>query len=196
MIDQQPTMFVWAAAVGLALAAGVWTAMNLRATRATLPLEHVAGAAILGVLGWEMLVHLPGRVMAFWTLTAGLGDVRGVEGDQVFVVAQVAFVIGAAVAVVGILRRRPWGAILGIGLAVARVVWSGAVLYETLSMFGDEMGNPTYLDVVTSVIGLQVIPPLVVVVLLAWPLVRRTTPGAEASDAEWPAGTAPLEPAD
>ncbi len=135
MIDQQPAMFVWAAAVGLALVAAAWTATNRKAIRPTLPLEHVAGAAILGVLGWEMLVHLPGTVMGIWTLTAGLGDVRGVEGYQAFLVAQAAFVIGVAIAIVGILRRRPWGAILGIGLAVARVVWSGAVMYEALAMF-------------------------------------------------------------
>jgi hypothetical protein len=196
MIDQQPAMFVWAAAVGLALAAGAWTAVNRRATRPALPLEHVAGAAILGVFAWEMLVHLPGTVMGYWSLTAGLGDVRGLDGYQVFVVAQVAFVIGAAFAIVGILRRRAWGAILGIGLAVARGVWSGAVLYETLSMFGDEVGNDLYLDFVTSVIGLQAIPALVVVALLAWPLVRRTAPGAEATEAQWPAGSVPVENAD
>lgn len=196
MIDQQPTMYVWAAAVGLALAAGGWTAMNRRTTRPTLPLEHVAAAAILGVFGWEMLVHLPGTVIGTWTLTAGLGDVRGVEGYQAFLVAQVAFVIGVAFAIVGILRRRPWGAILGIGLAVARVVWSGAVLYETLVMFGDSIGNELYLDFVTSLIGLQAIPALVVITLLAWPLVRRTTPRADASDAVWTANSAPLEHAD
>ena len=196
MIDQQPMMFVWAAAVGLALVVGAWTATNRKATRPTLPLEHVAGAAILGVLGWEMLVHLPGTVMGIWTLTAGLGDVRGVEGYQAFLIAQAAFVIGVATAIVGILRRRPWGAILGIGLAVARVVWSGAVLYEALAMFGDEIGNDLYLDFLTSVIGLQAIPALVVVALLAWPVVRRATPGAQAPDAEWPAGAVPLEHAD
>ena len=196
MIDQQPAMYVWAAAVGLALTAGAWTAMNRRATRATLPLEHVAGAAILGVFGWEMLVHLPGTVMGIWTLTAGLGDVRGVEGYQAFVVAQVAFIIGAAAAIVGILRRRTWGAILGIGLAVARLVWSVAVLYEALSAFGDSIGNDLYLEFVTSVIGLQAVPAVVVIGLLAWPLVRRTAPGARASDAEWPANTAPLEHAE
>ena len=196
MIDQQPTMFVWAAAVVLALVAGAWTATNRRATSEILPLEHVAGAAILWVLGWEILVHLPGTVMGYWSLTAGLGDVRGVEGYQVFVVAQAAFVISAAFAIVGILRRRPWGAILGIGLAVARVVWSGAVLYEALSTFGDSMSNDVYLDFVTSVIGLQAIPAVVVIALLAWPLVRRATPSAEASDAQWPAGSAPAEHAD
>ena len=196
MIDQQPTMFVWAAAVVLALVAAAWTATNRRDACETLPLEHVAGAAILGVLGWEVLVRLPGTVMGYWSLTAGLGDVRGIEGYQVFVVAQAAFVIGAAFAIVGILRRRLWGAVLGIGLAVTRVVWSGAVLYEALSTFGDSMSNDVYLDFVTSVIGLQAVPAVVVIALLAWPLVRRTTPRAEASDAQWPAGSAPVEHAD
>ena len=128
MIDQQPSMYVWAAVVALAIVVGAWTAMNRRALRPTLSPEHVAGAAMLGLFGWEMLVHLPGAIMGYWTLTAGLGDVRGVEGYQAFVAAQAAFVVAVAFAVVGILRRRAWGAILGIGLASARVVWSGAIL--------------------------------------------------------------------
>jgi len=196
MIEQQPAMFIWAGSVGLAIAAGAWTATNRRATRPTLPPEHVAAAAIIGVFGWEIFVHLPGNVMGFWTMTAGLGDVRGVEGYQVYLAAQVAYIVATAVAVVGILRRRVWGAVLGIGLAFVRVVWSGAILFQTIFTFGDVVGNDLYLEFVISSIGLQAVPALVAIALLAWPLVRRTTPSAQASDAEWPAGTAPLEHAD
>lgn len=193
MIDQQPSMFVWAAVVALAIMAGAWTATNRRAIRPVLPFEHVAGAALLGVIGWEMLVHLPGAIMGYWSLTAGLGDVRGVEGYQAFVVAQAAFVVAVAFAVVGILRRRAWGAILGIGLASARVVWCGAILYETLMMLANAMGDDAYLDLAISLIGLQAIPALAAIALLAWPLLRRTTP-REGSDADWPAAGAPADP--
>ena len=196
MIDQQPAMFVWAAAVTLAIVAGAWTAMNRRDSRPTLPPEHVAGVAIIGLFGWEMLVHLPGSVIGYWALTAGLGDVRGVEGHQAYVVAQAAFAVGAAFAVVGTLRRRTWGVILGIGLASSRVVWSGLILFETVSMYGEIMGSDAFLSTVSVLIGMQAVPALAAIALLSWPLVRRTTPRAGASDAEWPAGSASMEHAE
>lgn len=170
---QQWSMLLWAAAVALAIAAGVWTAMNRREVRPGLRPAHAAGAALVGLFGWEALVHLPGAVMGYWTLTAGLGDVQGVEGRQAFVVAQFAFVIGAAFAVGGILRRRIWGSVLGIGLALAQVVWAGLVLFETTSMFAEVMGSDAYLSVVSGLIGMDAIPALAAIALLAWPLVRR-----------------------
>ena len=189
MIDQQPAMYVWAAAVTLAIVAGAWTGMNRRGIRPTLPPEHVAGAAIIGLFGWEMLVHLPGSMIGYWALTAGLGDVRGVEGHQAYVVAQAAFAIGAAFAVVGTLRRRTWGVVLGIGLASSRVVWSGLILFETVSMYGEIMGSDAYLSTVSSLIGMQAVPALAAIALLSWPLARR-------SDSEWPAAGASMEHAE
>ena len=196
MIEGQPAMYVWAAAVALAIVAGGWTAMNRRGIRPSLQLEHVAGAAIVGLIGWEMLVHLPGAWVAYWLLTAGLGDVRGVEGYQAYVVAHAAFVIAAAFAVFGILRRRTWGAILGIGLASARVVWSGAGLFQTLTMYADNMGSDAILSLISNGIGMQAIPALAAIALLAWPMLRRTTPRADESGRDWPAAAAPVESAD
>lgn len=180
-------MYVWAAAVALAILAGTWTASHRHAARAGLPLEHVAGATLLGFLGWEMLVELPGSVMDFWSLTAGLGDVSAVRGQQAYVVAQAAFVIGAAFAVAGILRRRPWGAILGIGLACAAVVWRGLLLVSTLQTFGGALDRDTYLGLVTTMMGLEAIPALAVVVLLARPMLRPTAPRRHGAPADWPA---------
>lgn len=74
---EQWPMYVWAAAVALAIVAGAWTATNRREVRPALPVEHVAGAALVGLFGWEMLVNLPGSAMGYWSLTAGLGDVQG-----------------------------------------------------------------------------------------------------------------------
>ena len=75
---QQWAMYAWAAAVAGAVVAGLWVGTNRREIRPVLPLEHVAAAALIGSFGWEMLVTLPGSVIGYLTLTAGLGDVRGV----------------------------------------------------------------------------------------------------------------------
>ena len=192
MTEAQWPMFVWAALVALAIGAGAWTAINRREARPTLPLEHIAGAALVGLFAWEGLVNLPGTVMGYWTLTAGLGDVRGVEGKQLFVVAQAAFVVAAALAVVGILRRRTWGSMVGIGLSAALAVWSGLILFETTTMYGESMGVDAYLSVVSGVIGMRAIPALVVIGLLAWPMVRRTTPRVGAAGNDRPAA-APVD---
>ena len=184
-------MFVWAAAVALAIVAGGWTAINRPPIRPSLPIQHVAGAAILGLFGWESLVNLPGVVMGYWTLTAGLGDVRGVEGDQAFVVAQGAFVVAAAFAVTAILRRRTWGAVLGIGLATSIVVWSGLILFETTSLYAGSMDGGTYFSLVSTLVGMRAVPSLVVVALLAWPMVQRTTPPVGTADRDWPTAAAP-----
>ena len=191
MTQQQWPMFVWAAAVALAIVAGAWIAINRPQIRPTLPVEHVAGAALLGLFGWETLVDLPGVVMGYWTLTAGLGDVRGVEGDQAFVVAQAAFVVAAAFAVTGILRRRAWGAVLGIGLAASIVVRIGLVLFETTALYAVSMGGGTYFGVVSTLVGMQAIPALGIIALLGWPMIRRTTPPVGAADRDWPAAAAP-----
>lgn len=191
MTQEQWPMFVWAAAVALAIVAGAWTAINRPKIRPTLPVEHVAGAAILGLFGWESLLNLPGVVMGYWTLTAGLGDVRGVEGDQAFVVAQAAFVVAAAFAVTGILRRRTWGAVLGIGLAASIAVWSGLILFETTALYAESMDGGTYFSLVSTLVGMRALPALVVIALLAWPMVQRTTPPVSAADRDWPTASAP-----
>ena len=109
-IGGQWALYVWAGAVVLAIVAGVWTATRHRDPRPSLAPQHVAGAVLIGLFGWEMLVNVPGSVVGYFTLTAGLGDVRRIEAQQAFVVAQAAYAIGAAFAVAGILRRRTWGA--------------------------------------------------------------------------------------
>ncbi|MGH2382154.1 MAG: hypothetical protein ACRDG7_13170 [Candidatus Limnocylindria bacterium] len=190
---EQWPMYAWAAAVALAIVAGAWTATNRREVRPALPVEHGAGAALVGLFGWEMLVNLPGSAMGYWSLTAGLGDVQGVAGHQAYVVAQAAFVVAAAFAVAGVLRRRTWGAVLGIGLAASVVLWSGLILFQTTSMYAEIMGSDAYLGIVSSLVGMRAIPAVVVVALLAWPLIRRMKPHAGASDPDWPTAGAPAD---
>jgi hypothetical protein len=190
---QQWPMYAWAAAVAVAAVAALWVATRRREIRPALPLEHVAAAALIGYFGWEMLVNFPGSVMGYWSLTAGLGDARGVEAQQAFVIAQGVYVAGASSAVVGILRRRTWGIVLGIGLAAALTVWTALNTVWLFVSFGESMSPDSYLGIVTSTIGLGVVPALVAIGLLAWPLARHTTarPTTPSSGRDWTGSTAP-----
>lgn len=190
-VSQVWPSYGWTAAVAVAIVAGVWTAMRVREPLPVLPAEHVAGAALVGLFGWESLFQLPGAWMGYLHLIAGLGDVRGDEAQQAYVAALALFAIGSAFAVVGILRRRTWGAVLGIGLAAAVVVMIALVMVQTITMIGDAVGDDAYLSFALGSIGQRAIPALAAIVLLAWPLLRRPRPRAEEPD--WPTASAPAE---
>lgn len=177
-------LYVWAGAVALAVVAAAWTAANRREVRAELPIAHVAGATLVATFGWQMLVHLPGAVLGYWNLTAGLGEVDGVREQQAYVVGQAVFVVGAAFAVVGILRRRTWGAVLGIGLALSHALSAVIATVNTFMVVGDSMDGGMYLNFVASTIGLGAVPGLVAAVLLTVPL-WQTTPPVDAARADW-----------
>jgi len=191
-VGQQWAMYAWAGAVALTVFAGVWAATNQRTVRPALPLEHVAAAALIGSFAWDMLVQLPGSIMGVWTLTAGLGDVLGDEPQQAFVAAQVVFVAAGAVAVPGILRRRVWGIVLGIGLSVALILWAVLSVSNLLAQLGESMPPDVMMSILVNAIGLSVIPALAAIGLLAWPL-RRTAPRPTEADADrdWSASAAP-----
>jgi hypothetical protein len=185
-------MYAWAGAVALTVFAGVWAATNQRSVRPVLPLEHVAAAALIGSFAWDMLVQLPGSIMGVWTLTAGLGDVLGDEPQQAFVAAQVLFVAAGALAVPGILRRRVWGIVLGIGLSVALMLWAILSVVHLVARIGQGMPPDVITSILVNAIGLSVIPALAAIGLLAWPL-RRTTPRRTEADADrdWSVSAAP-----
>lgn len=188
-IEGQWAMYGWAAAVALAIVAGIWSATTHHDRRPVLPPEHVAGAVFVGLFGWELLVGLPGVVTGYMALTAGLGDWRGLQAEQAFLAAQAAFAAGAAFAVVGILRRHTWGAVLGIGLAASMVVSSTLNIANITATMAESMGSDIYWNFIVSIFGLQVIPALVAVVLLLLPFARSTTPEIDAaSEMEAPAG--------
>jgi hypothetical protein len=184
MSDDVPR-FALAALVALAILAGGWTARSWPAVRRTLPLEHVAGATLVALLGWEMLINLPGTAVGYWFLTAGLAEASGVEGTEAFVVAQAAFVIAAALAVLGILRRRTWGSVLGIGLALAVVVWRVLIMITLFQLTGQGLDMGTYVSVLANVIGMGAIPALAGAVLLGLPLLRRSPRPMDASGSGW-----------
>jgi hypothetical protein len=180
-------MYLWAGAVALAVVAGAWAATRRPGARPDLPLQHVAGATLVGLFGWQMLVYLPGSVLGYWTLTAGLPELSGARGQQAYVVAQVVFVVAAALAVAGILRRRHWGAVLGIGLASAIVVLRVVMLVTTIQTFGGAINGDTYLAVTATSIGFEAVPALAALVLLLRPLIVGARPRAGATSGEWPA---------
>lgn len=170
-------VLLWVIVLGLAAIGGGLVARAQQPRWETLPAVHVAGVTLLGLFGWLALIELPGIVAGYWNLTAGLGDVDGLEDRQLFVIGQAVFVVASAVAVAGILRRERWGAVLGIGLAAAQLVWWASVLYQSLAQFGDSMSGETITDLLLSDIGGRIVPALLTIGLLAWPF-RRTAEGA------------------
>ena len=165
-------MYVWAAAVALVSIGAALTALRRRHL-SELPLVHVAAAAIVGMFGWEMLIQLPGTVMGFWSLTAGITDPSGVTGRQLHVIGQAIFVVNAALAIVGIVRRALWGVVLGIGSSAAMVLWNALLLYETMRLNAESVGAGDYFGAVLPVTALQMVPALVAIGLLVSPLRRH-----------------------
>jgi hypothetical protein len=202
MLDQLPeqlSMWVLPAGVAIAVGAAAWTAMTRPSPRATLPLEHVAGAAIIGLLGWEAVVALPGFVAGYASLTVDIGEFEGVRAHLAQVAGLAAFAIGAAVAVVGILRRRPWAIVLGIGLSAVRAATTIASLITLWILTGEaiQVGGGGYFEYAAPMLALQIVPPLVAIGLLVWPLVRGSA-GTEAApptadDPEWRGRAAPAD---
>lgn len=160
---------VWAGALLLTIVAAGVTAASGRAPLAALPSFHVAGATLVGLFGWQTLTNLPGLIKGYWELTAGLGDVDGIEPQQIFVVGQIVFVIACALALYGILRRARWGAVLGIGLAATQIIWFVSIMIHNWSMY-DSMPGDVMLNIMLGAFGAQVAPALAAMVLLAWPV--------------------------
>lgn len=179
------TLWALVITVGVAVLAAGWTARVRPEPRPTLPLAHVAGAALVGTIGWEALNMLPGTITTLFLATAGIPEPRGAEGTQAFAGGSVVFVLASGLAIVGILRRRAWGAVLGIGLALARVAVGITSLFQWLALSGSVVGDNTYLPTALSIIGMSLVPPLAAAALLLWPLVARSSvpsvpPGADA----------------
>lgn len=179
-------LYGWAGLIVVSIAAAGWFAAN-RGPRARLPMAHVAGATLIALFGWEHLVDLPGSIGSYGNLTAGIADTRGLEAYQAFIAGSAVFVLAAALAVIGILRRRPWGIVLGIGLAASRVAWAVLVLLDPAANWGD-MPEPMLL--ITNLIALRAGPAAAAIALLAWPLWRDRPASTDPVSA--PAGPEPL----
>ena len=160
-----------AAVVAVAILAAVVTRMLRPGSFERLPLEHVAAAAIIGVTGWESAIQLPPSIAQFAMIGAGLGG-QFFSAEQIAVAAGVGLTVAAFAATFGILRRRPWGVVLGIGVAVAAVATAILGTISMVAMLGTTGGLEDQLMWFVASVGLRGVPAIVALVLLAWPLLR------------------------
>jgi hypothetical protein len=165
-----------AAAVGVAIAAAIVARVLLPGALERLPIAHVAAAAIIGVLAWEAAIQLPGNLISFLSIGAGLGGFI-VTPLQVYVVAASLSTIAMFVAVVAILRRQIWGVALGVGVGLVQVAMSAVGVVSLLGMTAQGMPEDQLLWLLVSV-GLRAVPGIVAVALLLRPLRRPVGPVA------------------
>ena len=195
------TTWIAAAVTAVAVAAAAWTALNRRRPLAELPLQHAAAAALLGYVAWEGLTQLPGFITTYLTATSGLDDLGNVLlAQRVYLIVGAAFVVGVAIAIVGVLRRHKWGAVLGIGLAASHVIGSVATLVS-LGIFesgAEVFGDGGYFALVAPTLVMGAVPPIIAIGLLAWPMIRRspgtTPPRPEPVTTDWQTRTTPADP--
>jgi hypothetical protein len=186
-MTQAPWSMEWATwlTIGILVIAGIaaaWTALNRPRPRAELPLQHAAAAALIGYVAWDGLIQLPGLFDMYFTATVGLGDLGNVLlGQRAYLIVATAFIIGSAIAITGILLRRTWGAVLGIGLAAAHVIGSvTTVVNLAILESGAVVVGDGYFAAVAPTLLMGAVPSAVAIGLLIWPLVRRP------SDADTP----------
>lgn len=195
------TTWLTAAIIAVAVAAAGWTAVNRRRPRAELPLQHAAGAALIGYVAWDSFTRLPGLIATYLTATVGLDRLGGVLlAQRVLLIVGVAFVVGIAIAIMGILRRRAWGAVLGIGLAASHVIGSVATLANLaiLESGAEVVGDGGYFTFIAPTLLMGAVPSIVAIGLIAWPMIRRSpgsTPArSESAATEWHNRTTPVDP--
>ena len=155
------TQWLFVGGVIAAFAAAGWAAVRHPRPRPDLPVEHVAAAALIGLVAWDSLVDVPELV----AITSG----------PYTLTAATVFVVGTVIAIVGILRRRTWGAVLGIGLAATQVLGGAAALIQLATFEAEAVGETIYLEFIAPTIVMDSIPLLVAIGLLLWPLRRRSS---------------------
>lgn len=165
-------LWLMLAAVAATLAATFFAARVWPGPQPALPLEHVAAAALVGVIGWEALINLPSTYVILFLRYAGISDAPGQLGDQALVVVATAYVVASAVAIVGVLRRRAWGVVLAVAVCIGRVMTGVTSTVAWLNLVGGfDASDPNYLLTILS-FALGVVPALVAIGLLAWPFIR------------------------
>jgi hypothetical protein len=189
-VIEQWYAWTFAAALALALLAAGAALVIGSGRLHRLPLEHAAAAALLAVPAWEILIDLPGSFSQFFIINAGIAN-PPLAPLQVFLIAQTVFVLASAVAVVGVLRRWVWAAVLGVGMGLARVTLSGLAMASLLTLGADSMPEGQLGGfVLTS--ALLALPSVAAIVLLVLPFLRaRRSSARERVDADGGVGSAP-----
>ena len=175
----------FSAATALTVLAGLVATRIRGGWLTSLPMTHVAALVLLALFGWESLIYLPGVIETYVIGVAGIADPPNVEGYQAFMVASVAFVIAAALAIYGILRRRPWGVALGIGVAGTRLVTALVSTANLFTLNGEFFGPAGVGWNAAILLAERAIPAAAAIVLLLWPLLRGShteAPPVEAVD--------------
>ena len=167
---------MWAFSIGtvVAVVGGLLAGRVRGEWLASLPLAHAAGAALIALFGWEVLIYLPGTLQAYFATVAGIPNPAGVADQQAFLAASAVFAVAAVLAVVGILRRRPWAIVLGIGLAATRAAMSLAAAVSFLT-YAENFEPDQFGQLLATSLAQNAVPALVATGLLLWPLLRGST---------------------
>ena len=169
-----PDWYAWTffAVVVAAIAAGgaAWLLSPRRSER--LPMEHVAGAALIAAGGWQLLVDLPASLVQVFAINSGIPNAP-FTSLHVFVLAHAAVVLATAVAILGILRREVWGAALGIGIGAALATRTALGIASLLIIAGPAGMPDGQLGWFVAQSALQAVPPLAAAMLLALPFWRE-----------------------
>lgn len=185
------THWVFAASTAAALVAGLLATRIRGDWLADLMPAHAAASALIALFGWEVLIYLPGTLQSYLATVAGIANPSGVADQQAFVVASAAFAAAAVAAVMGILRRRPWGIVLGIGLAVARTAMSLAAAVSLLS-FAESFAPDQFGQLLATTLAQNAVPALAAIGLLLWPFRRGSTAEAPpVEEVEWTGDPSP-----
>lgn len=198
----------WIAVVAGGIVAAVVTRVLWPTGMSGLHLRHVAGATLIGVVGWMALLWLPSTLIQLTSPISRLPDAGGTSPYGPYVLAAIAVVVGSAVAVIGILRRKRWGTVLGVGMSAAYVGTSILGAVGWLAVMGEATGDGGILIVYGAVYLLGAVAALVAIALLVWPsggrdLALHSRREADAGiidvdsqaarDVEWPEWDTPSE---
>ena len=201
-------LWAWVVVVAGGIVAAIATRLLRPTSLPHLPLRHVAAAALIGSIGWMALMSLPSTLLQF---TSSVGQIATASDSPPYLpytVAAIAMIAASAIAVLGILRRKPWGIVLGAGMAVAHVGTSVLGTIAWLSFMDQVSGDEGNLIVYAGTYVLGAVPALVAIALLLWPARGRALRSAgdrEAADGiidadseaareiDWPDWNAPAE---
>ncbi len=181
-------LWLWMGVAVASVFGAILVARSSRPRLSRLSVEHIAAAAIIGVVGWEAAVRVPETIV---TVTSGYAGIEGARGQgtyEAFAATLVGSVIGAVVAIVGLLRRRAWAVVLGLGVALARV---GTVAIGVSNMLSLTASDPQFAWWSVQVAA-GAVPALAAIVLLVLPFMRGTvrpvqaepSPGVSEPEAE------------
>ena len=191
MVEQWSAQ-VFGAAVGLSILVAFVASRVAPGQRASLPQTWVAGAALVGLLGWEAAIQVPGNVYGLYLLTARHHRSERHRGQPDHGCLHGALRAGGCRCG----GRHPAAPCLGSRARHrARAVDCGHHPSRRWSISSGSSGPTSSARTATcrsllSIIATRAVPALAAAVLLAWPMLpRRSSP--EAATGAWTAAPTP-----